>query len=253
MSNRNVVLIGSDIELAPTEWVSGIPPDLSVYERALRMIGEKHNPKTCEYGQYHGDNLFAEMAQGPARDTSDFLTRYTNLKNYLEQVMGMPLRGYDYVEIPDGLLTRTHHSYLYDVSRAFGCSPDLQGGIERIVPRAIKRRAIREAGLHIHMQLPLSVMGCVYESTDRYGNTLLMDRGTYIMGLVHEWAETVSHLHTWNHPTEMPWYRSPGCYRIKPYGIEYRSLGAGILNDADRFAHLIDLAFGFMEDVWRRH
>jgi hypothetical protein len=252
-TSRAIALVGSDIELGDAAWEhGGIPPDLSVYEKALFGIGEKYNPKVCEFGQYHGDNIFAEMAQPPAEDTGDFLAKYTALKTHLEMVMGMELRGYDYIDIPEGVLSRTSHPYLYDVSRTFGCSPDLQGGIERMVPRAIKRRPLREAGLHLHMQLPLGMMESVYEATDKYGNTLLMDRGTYIQGLVVEFAEATRHMHQWNHPSEMPWYRSPGCYRIKEYGIEYRSLGAGLLNNTDSLAHLVDTTFDFLADVWRR-
>ena len=251
--NRNVPLIGSDIELAPREWMGGIPSDLTAYEAALQSIGDKMYPTVCEHGVYHPDNLFTEIATFPHQDTASFLSNYTLLRTHVENVLETELYGYDYVEIPDGLLSKVSYPWLYRAARTFGCSPDLQGGVERRVPLAVKRRALREAGVHIHFQLPPRLMCGVYETQDNYGNTILMDRSQYILGVVNDFANATSHLHKWDHESELPWYRAPATYRIKPYGVEYRSLGGALLNDDTRMANVFDLAFTFLEDVWKEY
>lgn len=249
--NRNVPLIGSDIELAPREWLGGIPADLTAYEAALQSIGDKMEPTMCEHGAYHPDNLLTEIATLPHQGTEDFLANYTALRTHVESVMGIELYGYDYVEIPEGLLSKVSYPWLYRASRSFGCSPDLQAGIERRVPIEVKRRPLREAGVHIHFQLPLPIMQGVYETQDHFGNPILKDKTTNILEIVDEWCQASSHLHGWDHATEAPWYRAHGTYRIKPYGVEYRSLGGSLLNNNTKLAHVFDLAFTFLNDIWR--
>jgi len=173
------------------------------------------------------------------------------LKGYIEQVMGIPLRGYDYVDIPHGLMSRESYPKLYKMTRAFGCSPDLQDGEVRSVPVQVKRRLMREAGMHLHLQLPERMLVGVYKTEDRFGNTMLMERGTTLLSVVKELAAELELFHRWDHPNEVPWYRSPGCYRIKEYGIEYRSVGAGVLNDMTELSHLITRTFGFLNSLWR--
>jgi len=128
-------------------------------------------------------------------------------------------------------------SYMRSVGMSLGCSPDFQFGQERNVREHpwVARRPLRESGLHLHFDL-----------RPEYINNHDM-----LSKFVDELYERLAVFHTWEHPTEEPWYRRPKVYRPKPYGIEYRSLGSSIINDAGTYALCVSECFAALHDHWR--
>jgi len=239
-------LIGSDVEYWKTD-----STDLDTYELALSSIGTKSQPSIGPYGPYHSDQVWAERATRPHASLSDLLEDLEWGKIHLETVMGMPLRGVDYIEQH---FSEETHPFLHQQSREFGCAPDLWMGRYRSVPPVIKARALREAGAHIHFSLPREYTDTLYDTRcPRTGEHVVMERGNAIKRVAQRIGDALAPFHVWEHPTERPWYRKPGVYRLKPYGIEYRSLGAGILSDADLLVSVYGTAFDILNDIWKGH
>ena len=242
----NTVMIGSDVEYYKTD-----ATDLDTYELALSQIGSKSKPSIGPYGPYHSDQTWAERATQPHTCLSDLLEDLEWGKIHLESTMGMPLKGVSYIE---QRFNRETHPFLYQQAGEFGCSPDLWMGRYRNVPPVIKARLLREAGAHIHFNLPRVYTDTLYDTRcPRTGETLIMERGIKIKRIAQELTRVLAPYHAWDHPTERPWYRKPGVYRLKPYGLEYRSLGAGILSDPDMLAGAFGTAFEYLTDIWKGH
>ena len=247
VTRSNIPLIGSDIEKYKM-------PDVGMveWERALLAgNGSKDSPIVTEHGQYHPDNLFFEMAGLPCANAAEFLANYNTMSNIIEVAAGMKLRGVNYVE---DVVTRTDTPRLHRISRTFGCSPDMRDGeYRRHVPRSVKRRALREAGAHFHFQLRPDIRDTIYFHNEVENGRRIKEwreSGTYVRDMVREISNELALFHQWEHPNEMPWYRVPGTYRLKPYGLEYRSIGAGIIEDTTMFPMLIQRCFSLLHDHW---
>lgn len=101
-------------------------------------------------------------------------------------------------------------------ANSIGCDPDFQAylnGAERPVPNIEDFDGWRFAGFHIHV-------GYDHGKLPQWMMALVMDyflHGEY------------DHSHARRYP-----YYPKGIFRPKPYGVEYRSLGSGVLRDGGR-------------------
>ena len=74
--------------------------------------------------------------------------------------------------------------------------------------------------------------------------------GEALAPVVEQFYDRIRHLHQWEHPSAGPWYRKPKVFRPKSYGLEYRSLGASVMDDARKREALINESFQFMDDCF---
>ena len=113
---------------------------------------------------------------------------------------------------------------------------------------------MREAGAHIHFNLPREYTDTLYDTRcPRTGGMRLEEKERKFRRLVSRIVEVLAPYHTWEHPGQQPWYRKPGVYRLKPYGLEYRSIGAGILSNPDMLVSVYGAAFDLLTDIWEGH
>jgi hypothetical protein len=237
------VLIGTDVEYWKDDSTS-----LADYELALRSIGSKTTPSVGPYGPYHSDQVWAERASRPCASLPELLEDLEWGKIHLETEMGMTLQGVNWI---DQEFDEFEYPFLYEQARQFGCSPDMHAGRYRTVPSVIKERPLREAGAHIHFNLPREYTESLYDTRcPRTGRVVLMEKEDKYRRLVHRIVEALAPFHTWEHPGVQPWFRKPGVYRLKPYGIEYRSIGAGILSNPDMLVSVYGTAFDLLTDIW---
>lgn len=254
----NKILFGSDIELTPYELATN-PNDLdfldSYSERLQRTVGSKSKPMALPMGgQYHPDNIFMEFATEPARDVNELLAMIHRARTYVEAVIGSTLLGRDCVKLPE--LDATRYPWLSRHVRHMGCEPDMVRNRFRTVPREVKVSNIKEAGMHIHIQLPDSVLNTIQPALCRRTHReYLADTEGKVQEFVELYSALTSEYHTSDdvgtlHPEYRPWYRVPGTYRIKEYGVEYRSFGAGML-DSDNLVPWLAETQNFVKDYWR--
>ena len=201
-------MIGVDIELVPKSFTqSGVtwPERARQLVHAHQVLGTKTQPTTDAGFTYHPDSVGIEFATPPCRTASDLSDALHHAVGWLEDLL-----GYELAYMPGDMV---HCSELFDAVAVldrqalatmmqFGCDPDFIGGAQRDVPAVIKRSDVRELGGHLHVDTTLEPAS----AADALAHHLLAEyHATAVRG---------------------SWYRVPGLYRPKPYGLEYRSLGA---------------------------
>ena len=232
--NKTELQLGLDIEFMPRRLMESNDPIMwRDYDQALRSLGTKQRPTSTSQGVYHNDACMVEIAP-PAYTTARELFQATMaLKERVETLLGMGmLAGYEYITLPTDM--EQYAPYVFEESRVLGCAPDMSGGETRVLPEWVRQRSINEVGLHTHQDVHPEMRGI----------------DPYIMYHVGRYQEVAASYHApWN-ADERPWYRQPGTYRIKPYGVEYRSLGSSICNNPDNFRDFLGMTFTFMHDMY---
>jgi len=245
--------MATDIEMGVPEMSSLDSEALTAWETTLMRFGEKLAPTIMDEGQAHPDGMFLEFAVAPAHSAADMLLKVETMRHRLEAITGYTLHGYDFVRMPEAL-TEDSHPFLYEMATTMGCSPDMTAGEYRSIPHWIRFNPYKEAGMHFHLDLPQRVLDTFSEEVDwRTGVTQMTESDRYAEGFVHELSRATRLFHVGPQGEYTPWYRTPGTYRLKPYGIEYRSIGSAVLNDPERLAMLCDTVYRFTRDYWRTH
>lgn len=251
----NIPALGIDWELIPNDFYDLSEAALRRYEDRLLMLGSKDKPFYDERvdANFHNDGLFAEVATGhPLRTPDEMLGVLDLLVSRYERHVGLPLTAMDFVELSEARrFTPEIVPRLYKEASRFGCSPDYLRGKRRSVPGLLKKSPVREAGLHFHMNLAEQ-----YRDTRSVRDMELGREPTNAVvcsRVAEEFYEATAFLHERYDRNMRLWYRSPRLYRPKPYGIEYRSFGAGIGVNKDKMSLLTNIAFEFMRDHFKTH
>lgn len=237
-----------DVEFVPPA-IFNSADNLITYQRRMEVIGTKSHPHLNDIvmHQMHIDGISAEMApMQPSTTADDLIRQYRTAKQYYERMIGYELEGRDTIDLD--LLPgfgETLTPWLWESAMTFGCSPDYQDGMRREVPPGVKETNIREAGIHIHMDLHPEFRD------QRPPGMIEMQEGEptnarRVAQVAAEFAEAISFLY--EPETDDLWYRQPRVYRPTTYGIEYRSVGASICNDEDRLYTLFSVAQSYMRD-----
>lgn len=179
-------------------------------------------PKARSGYSFHEDNVTLELNIPPQtgpRKAYDAL-KYAMRRAHALALSKDLLVGYtDSLEFPADELAKPG-------AEEFGCDPDFdayQGNkAERRIDRDFGRR--RFAGFHIHVGARANCPDFVF--------ALFMDLFT-TLGIVRDEFDD----------NRLDWYGQPGIYRPKPYGIEYRTPGAGLLAHPPLFRAMFGGAF----------
>jgi len=207
----------------------------------LEGLGSKQSPTILDIDGYptqvHADGACLEYAVHHQCTTAgEFIAQQAAVMYDLERRFGFPFEPEDWYDLREWPhLNPANTPYLWAQVNTFGCSKDRgMFGYEREVPMRVLKSPVRESGVHFHANLKPE--HCNVDGCTMIAKALVKDAGIP---------------HVWTHPTAKPWYRKPGVFRAKPYGIEYRSLGASMLSDKNRFELVVQLMFAFFEDYWR--
>lgn len=206
--------IDTDIEYVPHFMVDGTYPDPAQRTAMLwqvhKRIGDKDRPTIMGNGcNLHSDNIGVEFTTRPAYSADELEHNIQESAALAEEFTGCALVPVDQLDISDMVPFISLNTDMTHLFMRFGCSPDFifhpsRGVMRRSVPRAVKDSGWRELGFHIHIDLPGGS-----EHAAPFARAL---------------AESLPH--TTPAVDYAPWYRLPGTFRPKPYGVEYRSLGA---------------------------
>lgn len=234
-------LLSYDVELLPENFTKFSTKQMAQYDYNLGHLGTKSHPYT-DYDrgmQGHPDALFTEFAPLLPYDSSDaLLADFIVKKQRARMWCGYSLYGVDWIDVA-GVPTFTESTCptLYPLSFILGCSEDFYKGRARTVPEAVKKSTVKEGGIHFHLNLMPK----------------FCDNAQTVQEPVQELDDAVRFLMPeWTGPRP-PWYRVPGVYRPKSYGVEYRSFGASIVNNEGKFATLVKIMFLFMQDHIKTH
>lgn len=210
MSNAAAILVGSDPEVFVTM------PDAGVPGSAIGLVGgSKYEPRPVERGALQEDNVLAEFNIDPAASENEFVLNLTTVLNILQHTL------------PKGvgvLLDVSSHEYDPAYLREqgmqamqFGCDPDLDAYelMENEAPEG--GRTLRTAGGHLHVGLggepDVDLLQRVIRNMD------------VALGLPSVLMDSDVRRRTL--------YGKASCCRVKPYGVEYRTLSNFWLRSED--------------------
>jgi len=179
--------------------------------------GTKEAPHSVTNGAVQVDGMAVEFNITPAQDEEAFIT---NINTVMAQLRAM-LPAHEIVADPVAEFTREYMASQPPEALEMGCEADYNAYTGEANPRPNGNVSFRTAGGHVHIgwtkDMPLDdpehVEAC----------QMLARELDYYLGIPSVF---------WDHDDRRrELYGNPGAYRVKPYGVEYRSLSNAWLKD----------------------
>ena len=192
-----------------------------VFKSAFGLIvGDKKNPQKVHRGAVQVDGMALEFNIDPAATEDEFVI---NVNDVLATMKGM-VPGYEVVATPVAYFDLEYLRSQPAAALELGCDPDYDAwtGLANEKPDA--ERPMRTASGHVHI-------GWTQDediSTPLHrGNAMVVARQMdFFLGLGSLFYD--------NDQERRSMYGKGGCCRIKPYGVEYRTLSNAWLNADER-------------------
>ena len=190
----------------------GADPELFVGDQIPRSVigkvgGTKDFPMPLPLGEgfaVQEDNVALEFNIPPSYSKADFISNLVKATGFLEQHICAPF-GWSF----DKRSAISFAMEELDDPRAFvfGCDPDFNAWTGRINPRPNSEdRALRSAGGHVHI-------GCKHLDVKPRAVVRACDLYLGVPSVLMDNGELRKQL-----------YGKAGAYRVKPFGVEYRTL-----------------------------
>lgn len=217
----NNITIGADPELFIINTNTG-----KVVSAVGLIPGEKGDPWRCkEMPKGFGletDNILAEFNIPPATTKDDFVSSILYMQEFIDRFVKkinpeLSIKCIASQKVPKSELQS-------DQAKEFGCSVDYNVYTESPNPKPKGTATnIRSAGTHIH---------CGYENpSDEISLKLIKYFDAYV-GLPSVIKDRDKKRRTL--------YGKAGCFRLCPYGFEYRTLSSAMMNSPKRIAFMWD-------------
>lgn len=182
---------------------------------AHKMIpGDKKNPYKVAHGAVQVDGLALEFNIDPAKNELEFITNLTAVMATLKEMVP----GYDLQAIPVAEFGQKYLDTQPMEALELGCEPDFDAWKDGAVnPRPNGAADFRTGAGHVHIGWtndvdphdPQHMEACVMASKQ-------LDWALGLGSLMYDNSESSRKRRTL--------YGAPGCFRPKPYGVEYRTL-----------------------------
>jgi len=171
--------------------------------------GSKENPLQVEDGTLQEDNILAEIGITPASDKESFVNRVSKVLGILMERTSCSI---DYSS--SHVFTKEWLRSQGGKALTFGCDRDYNAYTGMVNPKPSGKTLIRSAGGHIHLGRSDIDLIKLVKTMDLYlaVPSILADKDTDRRSL----------------------YGKAGCYREKPYGVEYRTLSNFWLRSKDK-------------------
>jgi hypothetical protein len=167
---------------------------------AIGLIGgTKEKPLQVDEGALQEDNVLAEINIIPALTKDQWITRINSVMEKLKQVTSLDLEVK-----PSHVFDKEYLKSVGPAAFAFGCDPDMNAYTGEVNPKPNPYTLLRTAGGHIHIGSTDIDVRLLVKTLDLYlaVPSVILDDDNQ--------RRTV--------------YGKAGAYRIKPYGVEYRTL-----------------------------
>lgn len=208
---RPQILVGSDPEIF-------VKKDGQFVCAHNLIPGTKEAPHKVKKGAVQVDGFALEFNIDPAADVAEFILNHDTVMGILR---GM-VPGYELAPVPVADFTKEYMAAQPAEARILGCDPDYNAytGMANIKPQA--DLPMRTASGHVHIG-----WGKDMENHDDAARaaTVQMD---FFLGLPSLLFD--------GDVRRRSMYGKAGCYRMKPYGVEYRTLSNAWLLSRERMA-----------------
>lgn len=225
------------------EFLIGADPELFVRDRdnnlvsAFGMIpGTKDCPHEVEGGAVQVDGMALEFNINPANNFKDF---NKNIVGVLKQLKEMIPEGYSFDFSPVAEFGKDYISKQPEMARELGCNPDFNAHRHGPNEKPDGDYPFRTASGHIHIgwtagqdiDVPEHIEAC----------KMAVSQLDVTVGLAaRKWDRDQK---------RSTMYGKFGCYRPKPYGVEYRTLSNTWVDDVERRNVVFNTAMEAMEKL----
>lgn len=201
-----VIKVGADPELFVRNKKTG-----SIVSAHDLMPGTKLEPHQVPKGAVQVDGVAAEFNIDPATTSVEFTT---NISAVMEALQGFVGKGFELVSEPVATFSQDYFKTLPEVNRELGCNPDWNAWTGQLTEKPNGEVDFRTAAGHIHIG-----WGDKMDPTDS-GHIedcrIVAKNMDYYLGMYSL---------MWDDDTKRrSLYGKAGCFRPKPYGVEYRPL-----------------------------
>lgn len=177
--------------------------------------GTKDAPHKVDKGAVQVDGFALEFNIDPADNVEDFMINHKTVMGILAQMVP----GYELAPVPVADFTKEYIAAQPEEAKILGCDPDYDAytGMANIKPQA--DMPMRTASGHVHIGWGKDMVG---HDDQARAVAVQMD---FFLGLPSLFYD--------NDTRRRDMYGKAGCYRVKPYGMEYRTLSnAWLLADS---------------------
>ena len=201
-----VISVGADPEFFLKDKKTG-----KIVSAHDRMPGTKDEPYKVMSGAIQVDGLAAEFNIDPAYNAEQFADNINTVMGELQTQVGS---DYEFVIEPTAMFEEDYFKSLPEFNRTLGCVPDWNGWTGQLNDKPDGSGYQRAAGGHVHIGWgndmspddPMHIEDCAKVARQ-------MD---YYLGMYSlYWDKDVD---------RRKMYGKAGCFRPKPYGMEYRTL-----------------------------
>jgi hypothetical protein len=201
----------------------GCDPEVFVKQKgtflsAFGLIkGDKANPFPVDKGAVQVDGMALEFNITPAASQEEFLFNVQSVYDTLKAMVP----EYDVVAVPVADFTPAYMKAQPDAALELGCDPDFNGWTQEANQKPNGDRPFRTASGHVHIGWTNN-QECYIGSEQYFRAASVAREMDFYLGLpslAYDKDQRRREL-----------YGNPGCYRPKPYGVEYRTLSNAWLN-----------------------
>lgn len=180
--------------------------------------GTKDTPHKVEKGAVQVDGFALEFNIDPAASVAEFILNHEVVMAKLRSMVP----GYELAPVPVADFTPEYMAAQPAEARILGCDPDFDAytGLANIKPQA--DLPMRTASGHVHIGWGSNMEG---HNDQARAAAVQMD---FFLGLPSMFYD--------NDTRRRSMYGKAGCYRLKPYGMEYRTLSNAWLLSQERMA-----------------
>lgn len=190
----------------------GTDPELFVQNEAEEVVtaigvigGSKSKPRPVDKGAVQEDNVLAEFNTAPSSTAEEFVSTINDVIGQLSDIVG---------KAGLTLLRKASHEYEYmslieagPAALEFGCDPDFNAWIMDANPAPRPADGLRTAGGHVHIG---------YDNPDDMTSVMIARACDYLLGLPSVLLD--------DDDRRRQVYGAAGAFRLKEYGVEYRTL-----------------------------
>lgn len=231
-TNKTTILVGADPEVFMFK--NGAPVS------AHNMIpGDKKNPFKVKHGAVQVDGMALEFNIDPAKDEQEFVTNLTAVMRTLKEMVP----GYDLIATPVAEFGDAYMSTQPMEALEMGCEPDFSAWDNGAVnPRPNGAANFRTGAGHVHIGWtkdvdphdPAHMEACIMASKQ-------LDWALGLGSMMYDGDMVAAKRRTL--------YGAAGCFRPKPYGVEYRTLSNAWLKSEELMAWVFRTTTKAIEDL----
>lgn len=198
--------------------------------------GTKEKPHPVQDGAVQVDGCALEFNINPVDNADDFVKNVNSVMGQMKEMVP----GYDFAIVPSCRFNGNHFRALPDEAKELGCTPDFNAYTMKENDKPDNKTTMRTAAGHIHIGFCDPVADPLNDDHMTRCATLVKQLDAYL-GLPSVLFD--------KDVARRKMYGAAGCFRPKPYGVEYRVLSNAWLLSEARMRFVYKMTERAVEDL----